>query len=428
MAIRDAILYLLLVGNFVAIRAETQFERYFKEQSLRVDFVLAGDAQTNAAYLDKLVKEPHWGGRKSRLDEFHGKGTYQFQLTDAATGILLYTDGFCALFEEWQTTVDAHTSQRAFHQSVTLPLPKQNCTFVLLKREKGLFADTLMSLAINPASASIRTATLPDFEVRDLHISDAPDRAIDIVLLAEGYTRDDRQQFYEDAKKFAASLQKSAVFQDNFGRLNIRAVAAESKDAGCDDPLKNRWKETCFNSSFYTIGIGRYLMTSDAYTIRNVAAMVPYDQIFVLVNTPEYGGGGIFNSLGLSGAQSRHFEEVIVHELGHSFAGLGDEYVNSDNIWMPDLSVEPWEANLTLFNGNSIKWQSLIQPGTPLPTPDSLGLKRKQMVGLFEGGGYVQQGIYRPSHNCRMRSNEAKDFCKVCSQAIQEMFDFYTQP
>lgn len=426
MALRCANFLLLFLLPFQWLYGEPNFKDYFKEQSLRVDFILAGDFELENAYLEKIILEPYWGGRKSNLDAFHGLGTYQFQLVDNLTKSVIYVDGFCTLFEEWQSTQDAYKTKRSFYNSITMPLPFRKSTLTLLKRVKGEFTDTLLTVPIDPAGDNVRTATFPEYRIKDMRISADPAHAVDIVLLAEGYTRNEANQFFEDAKKFEECFAESTVFSENLNRLNIRAIAVVSENSGCDDPAKDEWVETCFNSTFNTIGISRYLMTSDINAVRNIAAMVPYDQVFVLVNTDKYGGGGIFNSIGICASRAENFEEVILHELGHEFAGLGDEYVASDNVLMADLSLEPWESNLTLFSGKTIKWQNLIKEGIPLPTPDSLGRKDENLIGLFAGGGYVSEGIYRPAYNCRMRTNEAEDFCIVCKNSIRQMFDFYT--
>lgn len=425
MAKRYVVLVAIYAVSMGVVGASVNYVDFFKSNTLRVDFTLAGDFNSEQAFLEKLVLEPYWGGRKVRLDVFHGLGNYKFELTDNLTGTLIYTDGFCTLFEEWQTTQEAYKVQRAFYNSIVMPYPFRNSTLKVMKRVRGTFSDTILILPIEPAGEAISVATFPKFRTKSIKNTADPEHVIDIVLLAEGYRENEMNDFFSDAKAFATHLNSSAVFSKNSDRLNIRAIASVSLSSGCDDPKKNEWAETILNSSFNTIGINRYLMTRDINTVRNIAGMVPYDQIYILVNTDKYGGGGIFNFINIAAARARNNREVILHELGHGFGGLGDEYVNSGSANKADLSVEPWENNLTLFSGSDIKWQNLIEPGTPLPTPYNV-TDGTDKVGLFEGGANASEGIYRPAFDCRMRSNEAEDFCPVCQQNIQMLFDFYT--
>lgn len=405
--------------------AEIPFSDFFKPNTLRVDFTLAGDFNTEQAFLEKMVQEPYWGGRKGGLEKFHGLGNYKFELVDNLTGTLIYTDGFCTLFEEWQSTQEAFKVERAFYNTIVMPYPFRNSTLTIFKRVKGDFSDTLLTIPIEPAGDAIRVATFAKYRTKSIKITDETEDAIDIVIIAEGYRENEINDFFADAKEFEAALSSSKPFLDNTQRLNIRAIASVSSSSGCDDPVQNVWAETVINSSFNTIGIDRYLMTKDVNAVRNIAGLVPYDQIFVLVNTDKYGGGGIFNFINVCAARSKNSREVILHELGHGFGGLGDEYVNTKSAHIADLSVEPWENNLTLFSGGDIKWQNLIEQSTPLPTPYRV-VDGTEKIGLFEGGGNAPEGIYRPAYDCRMRSNEAKDFCEVCAQNIQMLFDFYT--
>ena len=108
-----------------------------------------------------------------------------------------------------------------------------------------------------------------------------------------------------------------------------------------------------------------------------------------------------------------HFLPVVVHEFGHSFGGLGDEYGygNDDPIYFAD--TEPWEPNLTTQHHFIGKWEDLVKEGK---------------AGLIEGGGYLTQGVWRGFENCRMRTNEEPEFCLACRRALTRLIDFYTKP
>ena len=158
----------------------------------------------------------------------------------------------------------------------------------------------------------------------------------------------------------------------------------------------------------------------------DIAANVPYDVIFILVNSSLYGGGGFYNHYSEVTVDNTWSKIVSVHEFGHAFAGLADEYTGdvsySDTY---NLNVEPWEPNITTNVDFNSKWKNMVSEGTPLPTPRTE--KYKNSVGMFEGGGYVTKGIYSPFEDCRMKSNEAPGFCPVCHNAIRRMILLYCE-
>lgn len=410
---------------------EIVFENYFKPNTLRVDFSFAGDAYETRAYLEQMVSESYWGGRRTRLDEFHGLGYYKFTLRDNLTGNIIYTDGFSSLFEEWQTSGEAKTVKRAFYNTMVMPLPFRKSTLTLIRRVREEFTDTLFIIPIpSQDEHKIPTGTFPLFLSRTIRSTGAPENSLDIVVLAEGYIKDEVEVFFEDAKRFSNDLFSAEVFQSNMNRINIKAIASISDHSGCDDPLQNVWAETAMDATFNTIGNDRYLMTMDMKSVRDIAGIVAYDQIYVLVNTDKFGGGGIFNCVNVSSSVSHSSKQLIPHELGHGFGGLGDEYTNTSIVHYNDyvdLTIEPWEPNLTTHVSSieGVKWAHLIKPGTPFPTPEKPEYAHNK-VGVFQGGGNVDSGMWRPAYDCRMRSNQAFDFCPVCADAIQNLINFYT--
>jgi len=266
-----------------------------------------------------------------------------------------------------------------------------------------------------------RKAIHPVFEV---HLSNDSWNALDVVFLPEGYTQDEMTKFRNDCLRFAEYLLKAKPFNENTDRINIRAVLAPSAESGTDIPGNNIWKQTRLNSNFYTFGLDRYLTTMDVKSTRNLAANVPYDQIVILVNSKQYGGGGIYNYYAITTSDHLLADYVFIHEFGHSFAGLGDEYYSAEVTYIDyyNLEVEPWEPNLTTLVEFERKWQDMLQPDTPVPTPGEEGYK--DMLGVFEGGGYTAKGMYRPFYDCTMKSAGYDNFCPVCIRAIQRMIDF----
>ena len=244
-------------------------------------------------------------------------------------------------------------------------------------------------------------------------------------LLAEGYTEKEMDVFYQDAQRTCESLFSYEPFRSMKSKFNIVAVASPSTDSGVSVPRENLWKETAVHSHFDTFYSDRYLTTSRVKSIHNALAGIPYEHIIILANTDVYGGGGIYNSYTLTTAHHPMFKPVVVHEFGHSFGGLADEYFY-DNDVMTDtypLDVEPWEQNISTRVNFASKWKDMLPSGAPIPTP--IAEKKKYPVGVYEGGGYSAKGIYRPAYDCRMKTNEYPEFCPVCQRAIRRMIEFY---
>ena len=234
-------------------------------------------------------------------------------------------------------------------------------------------------------------------------------------------------KFRKDAQKFSEYLFEMEPYKSRKSDFNVWAVESISNESGTDIPHQDIWKNTVANSNFFTFKIDRYLTAPDQKLISQIASNSPYDALYVIVNTEKYGGGGIYNFYGLSMADHKTEAPVFVHELGHSFAGLGDEYYESETAYNDfyNLKTEPWEPNVTTLVNFDSKWKDLIKEGTPVPTPNSKDYL--DVVGLFEGGGYVSKGVYRPYFECRMKNNTAKDFCPACQRAINKMIDYYTE-
>ena len=158
--------------------------------------------------------------------------------------------------------------------------------------------------------------------------------------------------------------------------------------------------------------------------IRDAVWNVPCDAIFILVNSEVYGGGGMYNFYAIGTAHNSMTMKVFTHELGHSLVGLADEYYTSAVAYNEfyNLKVEPWEPNITTMVDFDSKWKDMLPKGTPVPTPVNGEYAKK--LGVFEGGGYVAKGIYRPMVNCMMRNN--RDFCPVCSRSVLRMVEYLT--
>ncbi len=405
--------------------SQTNYDNYFEDSSLRIDFVLTGNSNTQSAYLMELKKEPYWGGTKKNLIETLGYGEYRFLVYDSETQDTIYSAGFCTLFEEWRTTNEAKEMSKAFYQTVTCPFPKNKIDIEIKARERDGTYTSLYKTTVKPNSYSISRDEPKSANVTKIVDNGNSDKNVDIAFIAEGYTKNDQDKFINDIKRLTDYLFSFPPYDKLKDKFNIWAVEAVSEQPGCDDPGNDVWVSTAVNSSFNTFNIDRYLESYDVKSIRDYAANAPYDQIYILVNSAKYGGGGIYNHFSLTTVDNQQSKQVFIHEFGHAFAGLADEYYSSEVAYVDffNLDIEPWQPNITTLVNFNKKWKSLLDNETPIPTPVTDTLN----IGVYEGGGYMAKGIYRPAINCRMKTNEADGFCPACQKAIIDMVTFLTE-
>ncbi len=416
---------MLIVGSVSAFAQE--YDKYFTPDRLRVDLVFAGDANKQNVYLDGLTKEANFSGSKTNLVDPFGYGEYYLEVK-TPQGETIYSKGFNTLFQEWRTIDEAKTMAKSFNSSYIIPFPKEKINLVISERLKttGKFSP-MYTFEIDPSNKLISAEKLNNFTVSSILNNGDPANKVDLLFVAEGYTAEEMDKFRKDAKKFGEYLFELEPYKSRKDDFNIWAVESVSEESGTDIPHQDIWKNTVANSNFYTFEIDRYLTAPDQKLISQIASNAPYDALYVIVNTEKYGGGGIFNYYGLSMSDHKTEAPVFVHEFGHSFAGLGDEYYESETAYNEfyNLKTEPWEPNVTTLVDFDSKWKDLIKEGTPVPTPNDP--KYLDVVGLFEGGGYVTKGVYRPYYECRMKNNTAKGFCPACQRAIIKMIDYYSK-
>lgn len=405
--------------------AQTEFDRYFEKKSLRVDFALSGNAEFQAAAIQQLHEEPVWGGpRKNLIDKFN-YGGYYINVYDAASGQKIYSRGFNTLFEEWRTTEQAKTEIQSWTNSASVPFPKAKIRLEITARDKtDMQFHPLLQTDIDPASIFIDRGKLKEHTVFPIQNNGDAAGKVDLVFLGEGYAAKEQEKFVSDAKRFTEALFQTAPFSAHRNDFNVWAVEVPSEESGTDISGQGIFKNTAFNSGYYTFGIDRYLTTQDMKPVRDAVWNVPCDAIFILVNTEKYGGGGMYNLYAMSTADHPKTPVVFTHEFGHSFAGLADEYFSSEVAYEDfyNLKYEPWEPNITTLVDFESKWKDLLPAGTPVPTP--LDAAHKDKAGVFEGGGYLSKGIYRPMDHCMMR--DYAPFCPACSRAITRMIDYLT--
>lgn len=422
---------LLVVVSFLLIcltklsAQQINFDNYFERKTLRFDFILAGDAKQQMAFLDGFRQEPVWGGPLKNLVELFDYGEYAVELYDKDSQKLIYSTHFSTLFQEWRTTAEAKQVSKAFENSAVMPFPKKAAVVKLLARDgsTGKFG-LLFQANVDPTSIFIDHSKLSDNEVRSIQYKGDSNKKVDLVFIAEGYTKRDQEKFYYDVKRLSDSLFNEVPFKSRRDDFNIWAVGLISEDAKTDFSGKGIWNNTALNSGYWTFGLDRYLTTANYKAIRNAVWNVPCDAVIVLVNTETYGGGGIYNFYSMVTSDDKRSPKVLVHEFGHGFGGLADEYFESTVAYdesFYNLKVEPWEPNITTLVDFDKKWKDLLPKNTPIPT--IVDKNQPYKLGVFEGGGYLSKGIYRPVDQCMMRNYAP--FCPACQRSINRVIDFF---
>jgi len=454
-----ALLALVCVCSFSSL-AQSQLLNL--DKTLRCDYLFAGTADTQEISLYELRSLDGWAGRNVNMDKLPLRGNGQICLTDEKTGQVLYMMSFSTLFQEWQATEEASKLRKSFENSFLLPMPKDKAIVTVSLYDFDGNVSSEFSHTVDPKDVLIRPVTsVPEYKY--LHKAGSPQECIDVAIVAEGYTAGEKEIFYKDAQAVVDALWDQAPFSILKNKFNIVAVALESQDSGVSVPQRNDWKNTAVMSNFDTFYSDRYLTTSHLFRVHDALAGVPYEHLIILANTDTYGGGGIYNSYTLTTAHHSMFKPVVVHEFGHSFAGLADEYYYDDqyeNLYKE--GIEPWEQNITTKTDFASKWESLlpnkehihteytdaqrkkvreasrevqkkysqVANGEVLPGEGAIIGKNEKWpkfeVGLYEGAGYMSQGVYRGYPECRMKINEYPEFCPVCQQAIIDIIEFYT--
>lgn len=422
---RKTFLMSLLLCGIMCANAQT-FEDYFEDRTLRLDYNFAGNIREQTISLDELSVIPHWYGKHQHLSELPVEGNGQITVCDHKTGNVIYRNSFSTLFQEWLSYPEAQKTRRSFENVFLIPMPKDTIDITLDLRNNRREIMTSFSHQVDPTDILIRHIGKKNVTPY-ITLQKATDstRCIHIAYIAEGYKNEEMQTFVDDAKAAMEALFAHEPFKSMRDRFNIIAVKSPSTDNGTSYPSKGVWKNTALHSHFDTFYSNRYLTTLSLKDLHNWLAGTPYEHIIVLVNTDEYGGGGILNSYNLSMTHHSMFRPVVVHEFGHSFAGLADEYAyEAEQIPMYPHDIEPWEQNITTLKDFHSKWKNLIKKKTPIPTPLS---KDKSIIGAFEGAGYSLKGVYRPMQDCRMRTNDTPEFCAACRLALTKLIDFYTK-
>ena len=405
-------LFVLLVC-LCGLTAQAQvFDEWFCDRTLRLDYVFAGDVQHQQLYVDQLVQMPRWYGRRTHLAELPLAGNGQITVRSHRSQQVIYRHSFSTLFQEWLATDEAKHTQRSFENVFLVPFPLDTVDITVQLFDFHNHVQATMTHTVSPSDVLIsrQGERLVSPYVTLQQAADTT-RCIHITYVPEGYTAEQMPQYLDHCRQAMKALFRHEPFKSLRPRFNIIALTTPSVDSGVSIPGKGLWLNTVLGSHFDTFYVPRYLTTLHLKQLHNLLAGTPYEHIIILANTPNYGGGGIYNSYNLSYTGGDKFEPVVVHEFGHSFGGLGDEYPYGEEDPMYFADTEPWEPNLTTLHDFSQKWQNLIDQGR---------------ASLVEGGGYQTKGVWRGQADCRMRTNEEPDFCPVCQQALERLIRFYT--
>ena len=439
------LLTLAVLPVVLSALAAQGFDTDFENATLRLDYVFCGDSGHQAIFFQRASRTSEWAGRQNNLSEPLLEGNGQIRVLDPETGECLYANSFSTLFQEWQVTEEALHVQKAFENCFQVPFPKRPVDVEVYLVDTHRKVTSHLRHRINPKDILIKKTADNGLSSAVLWQGGSLAEAIDIVVVSEGYNASEKAKFYGDAARVAKALFHHEPFASNRSRFSVRAVFAPSRDSGTSIPRNGDWKDTAAETHFDTFYTDRYLTTSSMQKVYDLIGTVPFEHVVVLVNTPVYGGGGIYNSVTVMPSDNPTFNAVMVHEFGHAFGGLADEYAYGDQVdTMYPADTEPWEPNITTLHDFASKWEDMLPKGTPVPTePDALDKQdvrriwhtftqeQKDLlnlkVGVYEGAGYQMKGVFRPVQECRMRINECDEFCPVCSRAIVRMIDYYTR-
>ena len=464
----------------------TTFEDLFHDETLRIDYNHTGNATEEFVSLDQLWRQGAWAGSRTQLIDELDLGRYYAKIYDAVSGQLIWSRGFDSYFGEWQTTGPAGEGVlRTYHESVLAPLPRAQVEFTLESRDSGGALQEFFRAPIDPDSWIVRLDPAPaGIIIVEGFIGGDPHGSVDIAIVGEGYTAAEAAKFEADVKRFTEVMINHEPYASHRDRINIRGVLLPSRESGCDEPSRGVHKRTALGCTFDSLGSERYMLTEDNRAMRDIAQAVPYDVLYIMVNHERYGGGGIYNLFCTFTSDNQWSEYVFLHEFGHSFAGLADEYYTS-NVAYTDFyprGIEPGERNITtLQDPANLKWAEMATGGE-LPTPwnkaeyDAMDIAYQEkrgtinnriaelmrgdaseeeiadakaegeklswdhqqevdtwfaanpaadVVGAFEGAGYTSEGMYRSQLDCIMFTKGVKPFCAACRRGIVEIIQRY---
>lgn len=480
--------FLILFSSFVYSQESVNFNDYFIDKTMRIDYSHIGNAEEEIITIDKVCMAGVWAGSKKNLIDRFNNGRYYVKVYELDSGKLIFSKGFDSYFGEYKTTEPAiKGKKRTYHESVLVPFPKNKIRVEFEVRGRDFTLKPFFSDTIDPNDIFIiKEKPREDIEIIEILKNGKPENMVDMVIVAEGYTKNQRGKLLKDLERFKKAFFSQEPYKSSANKFNINCVFKPSEESGCDEPSYGIFKNTTIGTTFDSLALERYLLTEDNKTLRDIAGVVPYDTILIMVNHKRYGGGGIYNLFCVFTTDNQWFEYLLLHEFGHSFAGLADEYYTSTiayNEFYPK-GIEPTEPNITaLLNPENIKWKNLLSKNIQIPTSwekeefDKMDLEFQKIkneinskiakmkrekaseseigrleeeaerlskehakkideflskskyvgkVGAFEGAGYSSRGLFRSMLDCIMFSKGKKPYCKVCERAIRDVISAIT--
>lgn len=465
---------------------EVNFDDYFIDKTMRIDFFQTGDADEEIITIDQIYQQGAWAGNPKKLIDNLNQGLYYIKVYDIASNKLIYSRGFNCIFGEYKTTIPAKNGvKKTYHESALIPYPKMPILFVIEARDRKNILHPLFIERIDPSDVNIikQNHNKDDKVYESLKNGDPHDK-VDFVFVAEGYTAEQWDKFKKDVKRFTGVLFTIEPYKSNKEKFNVSGVFRPSAESGVDQPTRGIFKNTVVSASYNALNLPRYLLVDDNKALRDIASAVPYDAVIVMTNTDRYGGGGIYNNYCIFTSDDKRSEDIFMHEFGHAFANLADEYyggaVAYDEFY--PAGVEPLEANITaLLDPNNVKWKHLLSPGIEIPTKwgkqeyETLQAERQKYrremrakiaeltrqgasenkikqiqekyeekvaevdekikqvhskyshldgkIGVFEGAGYKSKGLYRSEVRVGMFSGKVLGYGKVSEEAILRIID-----
>jgi len=430
----------VMTGPATARAQQPVFADWFEDATMRVDFHQTGNAEEFFFMIEQVYRQGRWAGNPRRPVDDLNSGMYYVRVYDLASNRLLYARGFQTLFGEYQTTTPAQNGvMRSYLQTALIPWPKAAVLFVIEGRGEGNLLVPLFTARIDPDDVNIvREEPSDSIEVIEVEIHGDCHDMVDFALVAEGYTVAERDKFRTDLERFTDVLFSSEPFASHREHFNIRGVFVPSTDSGVDEPRRGIFRRTALDGAFNALDLDRYLLIDDLRAMRDAAGAAPYDVLGVLVNSTRYGGGGIYGDYFVSTVDNERSEFVFMHELGHHFANLADEYFTSTvsyNEFFP-AGQEPHEPNITrLLDPDNVKWKHLLTPGIPIPTPwgqeeiaaleTRAGELRREMrteLARLEESGASDREIERTRTAWRDRIGAVMDESAEVRQHYQELY------
>jgi hypothetical protein len=457
------------------IQLAPAFDANFTGATMRVDYFHTGGPGAETLALDRIVNDGEWPGSRTQLIDSTNLGKYRFEVRHKQTSTVIYSRGFASIYGEWETTGEQKTLHRTFQESLRFPWPREPVVVSLSKRQSDQTFSTIWTVDVDPGSRFVVAAPLTQHagHVWPVFINGPAATKVDLLVIGEGYTAAELPKFHGDVKRLLPALFAQEPFKGRRSDFNVRALDLPSAESGINRPNAGVFRRTPLSAEYNIFDSERYVLTLDNRALRDAASAAPYEFIEILVNDKTYGGGGIFNDQATASVDSAFSPYVFVHEFGHHFAALADEYYTSDVAYEggADNKPEPWEPNITaLHDPAQLKWKELVTDGTPLPTPwnkeefekHTAGIQQRRRnirarnapeaemdalfheqqawdstflssmtysgrVGAFEGAGYEARGLYRPEADCIMFTRDAVGFCRVCRRAITRIIDLYAR-